>query len=112
MWSNYLAIGHERLIYTNTASVLPGVVERLTAAIGGNPRVHGVLLTATDHAVQERLAQREVGGGLAEHLERSRRMNEKLDVALPWVHRLPTDDRTVVEVAAEIARLLSWSARG
>ena len=110
MWRNYRAIGHTRLIYVNTASVLPETMRSLTVAMGGDPGVHGVLLTASDATVGQRLAQREVGGGLDEHLERSRSLSGVLDAAAPAeVHRFATDGRTVGEVAAQVERLLPWA---
>jgi gluconate kinase len=109
MWQNYQAIGHSRLIYTNTASVLPGSLGSLTAALGGTPRVHAVLLSASDPVADRRLALREAGGGLHEHRQRSRSTATVLEHAAPdWVHRLVTDDLDVATVAAQIAALLDW----
>lgn len=39
MWSNYRALGYRRLVYLNTASVLPKVIDGLTAAMGDAPSV-------------------------------------------------------------------------
>lgn len=61
MWSNYKAHGHTRLIYVNTASVLPQVVDALTTAMGDDPVVSGVFLTSSDAVAERRLVQREVG---------------------------------------------------
>jgi hypothetical protein len=53
MWRNYTSIGHSRLIYTNTASVK--FIDELVSAMGDDPRVTAVLLTATDATARERL---------------------------------------------------------
>lgn len=71
-----------------------------------------VLLTAGDAAAGERLRGREIGGGLDAHLERSATMAAHLDAHAPdWVHRVPTDDRTVPEVADAVVRLSGWGRR-
>ena len=43
IWAGYRAIGHHRLVYTNTVSVLEH--ERLAAAMGDDPLVRVVLLS-------------------------------------------------------------------
>ncbi|WP_329608194.1 AAA family ATPase [Microbacterium sp. KUDC0406] len=69
MWGNYRRIGYSRLIFTNTVSVLE--MPTLVAALGGNVQAFGVLLTATDATASERLAKREIGTALSEHIVRS-----------------------------------------
>lgn len=109
MWSNYRALGYRRLIYLNTASVLPEVIDRLTAAMGDVPTVCGVLLTCTQDCARERLGRREIGSTLAEHLASSTDMASRLQRAAPsWVHRVRTDDRTVADIAAEVIDLTGW----
>lgn len=65
LWSTYAALGHHRLIYTNTVSVLEA--QMLTGALDapGPVRVTAVLLTAGDAAVEERLAGAGLGAGAA-----------------------------------------------
>lgn len=69
VWSNYRDLGYCRLIYTNTASVT--FTGPLVAAMGDDPAVTAVLLTATDATVLERLRFREVGSARDTHLQRS-----------------------------------------
>jgi hypothetical protein len=79
-------------------------------ALGDDPVAHGVLLMASDQVAEARLAQREIGGGLAWHVERSRRVAREPEEAAPdWVWRIETDGKSVVDVAEEIVGLLSWS---
>lgn len=109
MWSNYRALGYRRLIYLNTASVLPEVIDSLTAAMGDAPTVCGVLLTCTEDSARERLSRREIGSIRAEHLASSTAMAVRLQRAAPsWVHRIPTDDRTVADIAAEAVAFTGW----
>jgi broad-specificity NMP kinase len=77
MWRNYQALGHHRLIYANTLSVLCS--DQLVAAIDGPARVTGVLLTATDDSVRRRLSAREVGSTLELHVRRSEERAAELD---------------------------------
>lgn len=109
MWAAYTAAGYSRMVYTNTASVRPSVIASLLGAIGGDPVVHGVLLTATDRTAATRLGAREIGSALDGHLERGRRNAVDLEEAAPaWVRRVPTDDRPVPDLAREVVSVLGW----
>jgi hypothetical protein len=101
MWRNYRALGYRRLIYANTLSVIHS--EAFAEAIEGSVRVTGVLLTATNAVVRERLSLREVGSALETHLNRSRQRAAELEKHCPvWVHRLTTDHESVREVAERV----------
>lgn len=108
IWANYRAIGYTRLIFTNTVSVLQ--MPALTAALGENVRAFGVLLTASDESAAERLAQREIGTALEEHIERSNRAAVRLDDE-STVDRIATDDRSVTEVASDVLAAAGWLPR-
>ena len=109
LWVNYVAVGHRRLIYVNTVSVLERAM--VVRAMGGSAAVHGVLLTATDETARRRLSEREIGTALGVHLRRSATMAAHLDGnAEGWVIRVPTDGRLVADVAALVARVTGWSA--
>lgn len=110
MWRNYQAAGYSRLIYTNTAAVYGAVIDSLLEALGADPVVHAVLLTAGADTVASRLAGREIGSALGWHVERSRRAAVALEAAAPpWVHRVDTDGRTVIDIARGIRELVRWS---
>lgn len=110
MWANYRALDYRRMIYTNTASVLEKVIGELTAAMGDDPQVTGVLLTCSDATARQRLAQREIGSALDWHVDRSAQMARRLDRQAPaWVHRVATDARTVADIAAEVISLTAWT---
>jgi prophage DNA circulation protein len=109
MCANYRALGYHRTIYTNTTSVQ--FVDELTTAMGDNPEVTAVLLTANDATARQRLAKREIGTALAQHIERSDKAARRLDQQSPaWVHRIPTDNREVAAIAAQIITLIGWPA--
>ncbi|MGA9869609.1 MAG: hypothetical protein WBQ44_00470 [Rhodococcus sp. (in: high G+C Gram-positive bacteria)] len=59
MWRNYRALGYRRLIYINSASVLPDVTDELIAAMGDSPTVCAALLTCSGAIATQRLSQRE-----------------------------------------------------
>jgi hypothetical protein len=108
MSHNYRALGYRRLIYTNTLSVIRS--DALAEAIDGPVCVTGVLLTATDDLVRQRLSLREVGSALEIHLHRSRHRAAELEKHCPvWVHRLSTDHKSVREVADEVIDLTGWT---
>lgn len=111
IWRNYRARSLDRLIYVNTVSVLER--EMITRAVGGEVEVTGILLTASDVTAGVRLQQREIGSTLDVHLKRSRDAAAHLDTAAgAWVHRVPTDGRSVKEVAQSIIRHTGWVADG
>jgi hypothetical protein len=108
MWANYRALGYRRLIYTNTVSVR--FADALTTAMGDDPRVTAVLLTADDGTARQRLARREIGTALRHHVERSDLAARELAELSPeWVHRIATDDRPVTDLATEIIELAGWA---
>lgn len=107
MWRNYRDLVYHRLIYTNTASVLN--MDSLINAIGGDVTATGILLTASDQTAAERLTRREIGTGLAYHLEASKRGADQLAAnASDQIHRVATDDRSITATAMEILRLTTW----
>ena len=104
IWAGYRELGYRRLVYTNTLSVL--AADALAAAMGDDPTVTAVLLTASDATAGARLARREHGDSLAAHAERSARAARRLEErAGAHVHRVATEDRPVEQIAAELARL-------
>ncbi|WP_309571076.1 hypothetical protein [Deinococcus sp.] len=107
VWANYRALGYRRLIYTNVMSVLES--QQLAAAMDDQPTVTGVLLDVSDDGMRERLRQRESGTSLAAHVERNLPRRALLERGAPaWVHRVPTDGRSVAELATQIAQFTGW----
>ena len=108
MWRNNTSIGYSRLIYTNTVSVR--VIDELVAAMGDDPHVTAVLLSATNATARERLGRREIGSAHDWHVERSNQVAEELDDLTPdWVHRVKTDDRSVADISQEVIGLTGWA---
>lgn len=107
MWANYRELGHHRLVYTNTVSVLE--TARLASAMGDDPVVFAVLLRAGDDVTASRL-QRRTGGALpVEQLAHSTRTAGRLDSATTdHVQRVDTDAMTPTDVARRLASLTGW----
>lgn len=109
MWSNYKSHGYTRLIYVNTASVVASVIDELKTAMGDHPTVTGVLLTSSHEVAEERLAQREVGGGFDYAVGRSLEAALGLEADAPSeVTRLHTDGRSATALATDIIQLTGW----
>lgn len=108
VWSNYAALGHHRLLYTNTVSILEEPMIR--RAMGGRTsRVTCVLLTAEEATVRQRLTQREIGSQLPAHIERSLKKARRLDEAAPpGTVRIPTDGRSVQDIATRVLEAAGW----
>lgn len=107
IWRNYRALGHGRLIYVNTVSVLED--QMIRRALVDEAEITGVLLTSMDATASERLAHREIGSTLDRHLERSAENAARLETAAgDWVHRVPTDDRSVRDIAKSIVGITGW----
>ena len=108
LWANYRALGHSRLVYTNTAAVLSA--DWMTRAMGDDVRFIGALLTASDETAAGRLGLREIGGGLDWHVERSRRAAAWLEREAPaWVVRIATDDLAAETIAQQLIGLTGWA---
>jgi hypothetical protein len=108
IWANYAALGQQRLIYTNTVSILEEPMIR-RAMGGGEIRATRALLTAEEATVRERLAQREIGSQLDAHIERSLRMARHLSEEAPaGTVRIPTDGRSVQDIALHVLQAAAW----
>ncbi|MFD6415198.1 hypothetical protein [Streptomyces sp. NPDC060194] len=111
VWGNFAALGHRRLVYTNTASVLPEAGAMFRRAMGADVRIVRVLLTATDATADARLAGREIGSALADEIAKSARAARRLDARVPAdTVRIATDGRSVVDIAEEVLAATGWAA--
>lgn len=107
IWANYRELGYRRMIYTNTVSVR--FTQELATAMGDDPRIKAVLLTANDETSSTRLRGRNRGSDLQDHLDRSVKAARELELLTPsWVHRCPTDNRSIQDVAADLLSFTAW----
>jgi predicted kinase len=107
LWSRYRELGHHRLVFTNTVSVLR--VPQLVAAVGDEPRVTAVLLRADDATTAGRLARRAGGVVPRAQLAHSTQTAWRLDAATTdTVTRVDTDGLTPEQVAGRLASLTGW----
>lgn len=109
LWANTRALGHHRLVFTNTVSVLESA--RLAAAMGDDPTVTAVLLRAGDDVTHGRLDRRAAGHVRQADVDHSATTARRLDATAPdHVVRLDTDGSTPTEIAGRIGRLVGWLA--
>lgn len=109
VWGNYAALGHRRLVYTNTLSVLAETADTFQRAMGADVRIVRVLLTATDETTERRLRGREIGSELERELANSAYKARLLDERAPTdTVRVATDGRTVIDIAAEVLTVTGW----
>lgn len=107
LWANYRALGYRRLAYAQTVAVPEA--DGLAAAMGDEPRMVKVLLTIDPALIEQRLARRESGQGLVDHLARHRARAAELDARCgPDVARIDTSALTPDEVAARVRALSGW----
>ncbi|TYB43891.1 AAA family ATPase [Actinomadura chibensis] len=112
VWANFAESGYRRLIYTNTASVLPETTGMFSRAMGAEVRIVRVLLTASDATARERLVGRELGSELEHELEGGARNARLLDRRAPaGTVRVVTDGRPVVDIAREVVAATGWARR-
>jgi hypothetical protein len=79
-------------------------------ALGADVRLIRVLLTATDATAHARLVARELGSELDEGLRTSDARARVLDEGVAGdTARIPTDGRTLIDVANEIVALTGWA---
>ncbi|MET8728660.1 AAA family ATPase [Streptomyces parvus] len=110
VWANYARLGHRRLIYTNTMSVLPETTGMFERAMGAGVRIVRVLLTASDDTTRERLTGREIGSELEHELRASLRKARLLDQrAHANTVRVATDGRFVADIAREVVAATGWN---
>jgi hypothetical protein len=109
VWANYRRLGYRRLVYTNTLSVLPSSEAMFRRAMGADVRIVRVLLTAADATVDERLAARELGTELEQTRSisavRARLLDERVP---PDTVRIPTDRRSVTDIARDVVAATGW----
>lgn len=110
VWANFARIGHRRLVYTNTLSVLPEATGMFERAMGAGVRIVRVLLTASDATARTRLTGRERGSELADNLAASTRKARVLHERAPdGTVRVPTDGRPVPDVARDVLAATGWA---
>ena len=109
MWANYRTLGYRLLIFINSACVLPTEARKLAAAMGDDPRIVSVMLTCSDATAAQRLGRREIGRDLDQHLVASQAVATALNHGVvASTYRIPTDDRTVADIAADVIACTGW----
>lgn len=122
MWRTYYSLRRStRLILSGTAVVLEQdaikqTIERASRGIRPGSDVYvdvvGVILTASDSTAVARLEEREIGSTLDQHVQSSVKMSQMLgELVDKSVQRVPTDNRSVVDIAVDILESANWISR-
>ncbi|MCB5168336.1 hypothetical protein LG634_26360 [Streptomyces bambusae] len=110
VWANFAGRGYRRLVYTNTASVLPEATGMFERAMGAGVRIVRVLLTASDATARARLTGRELGSELEHEVANGIRRARLLDRrAAAGTLRVATDRRAVGDIAREVVAATGWA---
>ncbi|MET3578381.1 ribose 1,5-bisphosphokinase PhnN [Mesorhizobium robiniae] len=108
IWSTYRALGHSRLIMSGVMLHLDFDRRWILAAIP-DARITVVRLVAREPTILARLAQREIGSGAQEQVQRSLRQARRMaseDAGGALV--VPTDGKAPQELAETILRKVGW----
>ena len=108
IWSNCSQVGSLNLIISSVVEDY-SFIEQLQKVVP-ECQVTTFQLSADVDTLQSRVRQREIGSGLDWHVKRAAELAEILDREdIPCDYRVQTNGRTVIEVARDIAELVSWS---
>lgn len=108
IWSTYRLLGHSRLIMSGVMMHLDFDKRWIVRAIP-DAEIIVVRLTATEPALLERLAQREIGAGADEQAQSSLRQARRMakeEGGGAFV--LPTDGMTPAELATIVIEKIGW----
>lgn len=119
-WGNRLGLKNLVDVWKNCSQsgslnlVVAYVVEKkyflddIRAAIPGS-HIVTFQLAAKTATLEARVGKREIGSGLEWHVQRAAELSEILSQEdAPCDYRITTDDRSVTDIAAEIAGLVDW----
>jgi predicted kinase len=108
LWSNFAALGHNRLIVAGVFVDLPADLAWIRAAVPGASIVT-VRLLASAATLRKRLDRREIGPGKADQMARTLDQAARIWAqSEPGVAVIDTDDRSVTEVAALVLARSGW----
>lgn len=107
LWANAYRRGARNLIVATVVET-PDFVDAVRASLGNVSIITCQLSAGTKH-LEDRVTRREIGSGLDWHLARSIELARQLDAPpTPADLRIATDDRSVVEIALDLADRIEW----
>lgn len=108
IWSTYRALGHTRLIMSGVMMHLDFDRRWILAAIP-DATIFAVRLIGSEPTLLARVAQREVGSGADEQVQRSLRQARRMaGEKVEGVFVVTTDDKTPMEMAEGVLRKIGW----
>ena len=107
LWANASRRGSRNLVIATVVET-PQFVDAVCESLG-DVSVITCQMSADPRHLRTRVAQREIGSGLDWHLARSVELARQLaEPPTPADLRIATDDRSVVEIARELADRIEW----
>lgn len=107
IWSTYRALGHTRLIMSGVMVHLAFDRAWILDAIP-DARITVVRLTTSEETLVGRLRGREVGSGAEAQIARSLRQKRRMDAQADDALAVPSDGRTVAELAITVLQAVGW----
>jgi len=108
VWSSFAELGYTRLVLALQAPNLQVAVEGWLHASIPEAEITVLRLQASEATRAERLASREIGSGLEDHIASSNRAAAYIASQAEDVTVIETDGRSVIEVAREVLALVGW----
>jgi predicted kinase len=109
VWGSFRELGTRRLILAGVYMHRESELSWIRRASDAD-RLVLVRLSASEPALAERVARREIGSAHVEQLARTlRQANELADEPVPAAAVIDTTERMVPAVAAEVVELLGWA---
>lgn len=106
LWQNAKTLGSRNLIIARVIEQNSEISEIGKVVPDANFIV--CQLQAKDETLVKRISQREIGSGKVGHIERALKLSASLRKSAPANITIETDEKTVVEIAKEIASLVRW----
>jgi len=108
VWSSFAELGHTRLVLALQAPNLRVAVDGWLRASIPAAEITVVRLQASEATRAERLATREIGSGLDDHIASSNRAAAYIARQTEDATVIETDGRSVIEVARKALALVGW----
>lgn len=109
VWNEFVKLGCRRLILCSVLPQSVEVPEWIEQSLGGDTEIQTFRLHASNTVVRERLARREIGSHLEEHIAASEAAQVAIGQMSSSFQVVETDGRTVTEIANAILGQVGWA---
>jgi predicted kinase len=108
VWEEFAMLGCRRLILCSVLAHAVEVPGWIKQSLGGQAEIHTFRLNASIQVVRERLARREIGSLLEEHVAASEAAQVDIERTPSLFRPVETEGRSVTKIANEILKLAGW----